>query len=158
MPASEPQRRRIEDLLAQYELEPELHDVFVEGSLDQQLIQSFLHTRAKTRRTTVHRISTIEVPTSEVLAFGQPDGERGRIITLAHMLQMHSGNEDLPILCIADLDLDMSLGTPPSSKYLSLTDFTSAEMYLYDEAPVGKFFSIALSHPPLDPDRFLAGC
>jgi len=98
----ETNRWTIPELIARYELEPELIDVFVEGSLDREIL-----TQAVQRSSLgpmFYEVDSVNVSAELLKKYGMSSGNKQRVIALANEL---SG---LPaaakVTCLVDRDLD----------------------------------------------------
>jgi hypothetical protein len=132
-------KRRIEELVSRYKLEPTLRDVFVEGEYDWGVLSWYLKKRAG-RPIVVYPIDTIDVPSEIVKKYAQPIGERGEVIALASELHavLTSQEQKCPT-CIADRDNDRILGkTYTANQILLFTDFACMEMQTWDEEVIKK--------------------
>lgn len=74
----------IDELLARYELEPHLSDVFVEGTFDKEVLtQAFSST---SERFTFYEINVVNVPKDTVERYGLSSGNKQRLMALAQEL------------------------------------------------------------------------
>src|SRR5579864_1670651 len=135
-------RREIDELVALHEREPSLREVFVEGLTDSRFIEWFLGENG-IKQIPVLDIATVEVPTELVLQGGLEDGNRGRVITLAEVLAKHETARS-KVTCIVDADLDWFMGTNRDCATLLETDFTSIELYAFNEQAIGKVLKLVL--------------
>lgn len=62
-------RRRLEELIARYELEPSLCDIYVEGLTDKFLIQWFLD-KLGIDNYAIYEIDTVEIPALSICFVG----------------------------------------------------------------------------------------
>jgi len=115
-----------------YRFEPSIRDLFVEGRSDAAVVRRFLR-NVKLDHVVVYEVSTVEIPPETVLASGQPDGVRGRIIYLALELGGHLSQESKAATCVADRDYDLVLGRNYGSGILLFLDYSCVEMYAYNE-------------------------
>jgi hypothetical protein len=146
-------RRKLDELVARYVLEPSLHDVYVEGLTDKSIIQWFLdESNLDTKNCTVYEIDTVDIPTDQLFALGLNDSNRSRVIFLAFQLQRLFETTSLPhVVCIADRDFDDLIGSSSiESELLLFTDYTSIEMYLFDSNIIEKFLRLALRKDDLE--------
>jgi hypothetical protein len=143
-------RRTIEELIARYELEPTLKDIYVEGYSDKILLEWFLsHTSIED--VIIYEISTVEVPYERIRELRLEDNNRGRVIALAFAL--HSGASiDLTntLACIADTDFDNLLGKKYECPILIFTGYTAIELYLYNADVIGKYLGLVITNFPYD--------
>lgn len=137
-------RREIGELVARYELEPELCDIYVEGPADEAFLELFLlqHGRSGWK---VYTIDTVNVPSELVRARNLDVGERGEVLTLGMELseQLADKGGCKPI-CIADSDALALEEDNIDCEICVLTDFTSMEMYAYTEHTLNKTLRIFL--------------
>jgi hypothetical protein len=145
-------RRKLDELVARYELEPSLHDVYVEGLTDKCIIQWFLEeSNLDTENVAVYEIDTIDIPTDRLFALGLNDNNRSRVIFLACQLQSLFEGSLPPVICIADKDFDNLIASSHiESELLLFTDYTSIEMYLFDSNIIEKFLRLALRKDDLE--------
>jgi hypothetical protein len=145
-------RRKLDELVARYELEPSLHDVYVEGLTDKSIIQWFLdESNLDTKNCTVYEIDTVDIPTDQLFALGLNDSNRSRVIFLAFQLQRLIETSLPHVVCIADRDFDDLIGSSSiESELLLFTDYTSIEMYLFDSNMIEKFLRLALRKDDLE--------
>ncbi len=135
--------RTLEDLFARYELEPQLRDIYVEGSSDKALIEWFLKEMG-IDAAVVYEICTVQVDKEKVAEYGEENNNRGRVITLAHEMESVVGKEALQITCIADSDFDLILDKKYSCKLIIFTDYSCLEMYLFNENCMDKYFKLCI--------------
>lgn len=140
-------RRKIEELIAKYELHPNFRDVFVEGARDRGVFEWFLG-QSPDSGAAVYDISTVEVPAGRVLEFGLEDSNRGRVISLAYLLENSLGPKTTAATCIADSDFEPIVKRLRDCGVLLLTDYTCIEMYAFNEQAVGKFLKIIIGGFP----------
>jgi hypothetical protein len=145
-------RRKLDELVARYELEPSLHDVYVEGLTDKCIIQWFLDkSNLDTKNCAVYEIDTVDIPTDRLFALGLNDSNRSRVIFLAFQLQRLVETSLPHVVCIADRDFDDLIGSSSiESELLLFTDYTSIEMYLFDSNIIKKFLRLALGKDDLE--------
>ena len=98
-------RRKLDELVVRYQLEPSLNDVYVEGLTDKRIIQWFLDkSNLDTKNVAVYEIDTIDIPTDRLFALELNNGNRSRVIFLAFELQSLFEGSLPPVICIADKD------------------------------------------------------
>jgi len=71
-------RKQLTELIALYELEPDLRDVFVEGPFDVAIIKWFLDQKG-TKGVMVYDISFIEIPDDEIRSRGRSANNHERV-------------------------------------------------------------------------------
>lgn len=147
--------RTIEELAVLYDLEPEAHDIFVEGATDQRVIDHFLR-RTGIEGVTVYEIASVEIPFHVFKDLGLPDNNRSRILVLANRLN-ESSSLDLSkrVACIADRDFDALLDLAHEEPLLLFTDFVALELYAFDEVVLKKFCALGLGAPHVEPASIL---
>jgi len=131
MSAAAPPRKKLEELIARYRLEPIIRDVFVEGKPDANLISRFLRSR-RLHNVVVYEISSVEIPPQALAAAAHPDSARGRVIFLAFHLQDKLPSESYTATCVADRDYDVLLERNYNCPFLLFLDHSSLEMYAFD--------------------------
>ena len=120
------ERRKINELLTRYELEPSLKDIYVEGIEDKIIIDEVLRKNDITD-VSVFDISSIDIDNDEKIK----NGNKGRVIELASILSEKL--ENMNITCIIDNDFDILTGNQYTSPILLTTDFSCMEMYFFDK-------------------------
>jgi len=141
--------RTLEDLSARYELEPQLRDIYVEGSTDKSLIEWFLK-EMRIDEAVVYEISTVQIDNEKVEEYGEDSNNRGRVITLAHEMESILGKDALQITCIADSDFDLILDKKYDCQLIIFTDYSCLEMYLFNENCMDKYFRLCLQRCPIN--------
>lgn len=115
----------IEELLARYDLEPELRDVFVEGAFDREVLSHHLESSASGHA--FYEIDTVDVP-ANVLAFhGLSSGNKQRVIALSNELAKVPAAAR--VFCLVDRDLDHWFGNVDCSARLRWSSFCSIECH-----------------------------
>jgi hypothetical protein len=135
-------RRQIDELVALHEREPALRDVIVEGITDKQLFEWFL-AESGLQGVSVYDVSTVDIPDKLVIDAGLETGARGRVIALAGALADKNPARD-HITCIADADFDFIENINRESPALLITDFTSVELYAFNDVSVNKILKLVL--------------
>ena len=136
----EADRRTIDDIVALHELVgKEMQEVFVEGLRDKYFFEHFL-IESGLVDVGVYEIDTVDVPTNEVLKRGLEDGNKGRVVTLACLLEDQVEVRD--VVCVADADFDHFKGTAYGCSLLLLSDYCALELYAFNERTLGKLFRL----------------
>lgn len=118
-------RWTIPELLARYELEPELSDVFVEGTFDKEVLtQAF---SSSSDRFAFYEIDAVNVPKEVVERYGLTSGNKQRLMALAQELVPVS--QDARFICLADRDLDHWFGELSPVGRLRWTIHCSLELH-----------------------------
>jgi hypothetical protein len=152
---SNTERRQIEELVALYQLEPGIRDVFVEGATDVAFLDWFLHATGLTNAL-VREIAAVDVPPDLVNGLGLQNNNRGRLIALARRVQSELGHHTVALTCVADSDFDRVLQNEYSCNALLLTDYSSLEAYLFLSGPMSKLLRLVVRRFPKPADRVLA--
>ncbi len=97
-------KRSIEEVIARYELEPALDDVYVEGTFDRDIFSSALKGKTWNRRA-IYEIDSIYIPQSLLLAHKLTKGNKQQVIVLARELNKALGKH-ISCICYVDKDLD----------------------------------------------------
>lgn len=121
-------RRSIEELHARYSFEPELDDIYVEGTFDQEIFSECLRAAGRNDRV-VYVIDTIEVGAEILAKYGFTSGNKQRVMALARELSVLVG--DLKYRCVVDRDLDQWLNRIENTPRLSWLDCCSIELYFF---------------------------
>jgi hypothetical protein len=144
-----PIKRTLQELLALYELEPSLKDVYVEGRSDYNLVKWFLDRKGKSD-VRVHRIESVELPPELFKTDNlQSKSNHDAIILLSEVLSRRFSGCNLAVVCIADTDFDKHLKRCRKNAFLQYTDYTSFEMYLFEEKCIKKVLEFTLWNFPV---------
>ncbi len=143
-------RRSIEELGTLYTLEPELRDIFVEGSDDGVLLKWYFRGRTQ-KPVSVQEIDSVNVPAELVIRHAFDVGNRGRVLTLATELTSIL-DDDAKFCCtvVYDGDFDTIQGIQELPPNAIRTDFSCIEMYLFNVDTIEKFASLVMMNPELD--------
>lgn len=136
-------RRTIDEIIALYTFEPELRDLYVEGTFDRTLYGWFFD-GLDCDAVSIFDIDTVDIGNEFLVNLGLNIGNRGRVLALALTLESSLPSDAKYVRCIVDLDFDHILGDGPSCKYLLYTDYTSPELYLLNESVIGKVMVLGL--------------
>src|SRR5258708_8021075 len=149
MPRPElPVRKTIPELIERYRLEPTIRDVFVEGRADASVIKRFLRS-TDLRNVVVYEISTLEIPSPDLLTAKLPNGVRGRVVYVALELEKQLSQNLKAATCVADRDYDKILNRSYQSSFLLLSDYSCIEMYAYNAEALSNLLSAVA--PALEP-------
>ena len=122
---SQDNRWSIQELVARYELEPELADLFVEGTFDKEVLtQSCASDRI---RPTFYEIDAVDVPSSVLAKHGLSHGNKQRVIALSKELSCLA--ETARVICLVDKDLDHWFAPLTNTQRLRWTSFCSLECH-----------------------------
>jgi len=150
-------KRTLDGLIAQYELEPALADVYVEGQRDKAILEWFLG-RHSIDQVSVYAIDLIDIPETVVANLGLNTGSnRSKVAALSVELHSHFADQ-IRVLCVIDRDFEDYIPmVSTASSSLCLTDGNSMETYAFNEGSLSKFTSVVLGGFPLSP-RALMDC
>jgi len=141
-------RKRIDELVARYSLEPKLKDVYVEGEIDKYILEWFL-TTINRQDINIYTIDTVEVSEDVLQLYGLGIGSnRSRVIALSAKLAIILPPE-IHILCLADRDHEDYIPTNVNNSFLVFTDYNSIELYLLKPSTIRKLFYLVLGGFPL---------
>lgn len=142
-------RKEISELIALYSLEPELRDIYVEGTFDKHLIEWFL-SENNISNVIVYPIDTVNVPEDILNQQGLNDGggNRARLIALSSKLASEI-TKKCHAICIADRDHEDYLHIVQENAYLKLTDYTSLDLYLFKRHVLQKLITLVFGGFPL---------
>lgn len=148
-------KRRLDEIKALYSLEPSLRDLYVEGPTEVNIFRWFFE---KNDRKDVHiyPIDVIEVPDSLLESANlTAHSNRNRVMLLAEELSKEFNKGKINVRCIADADYDRHLSRCRTNYILEYTDYTSTEMYFFNEKFISKFLNLVLHGFPLSPTTLL---
>ena len=143
----------IDEIIALYELEPELCDIYVEGITDQLVIKRFIDK---------YDIYDVNVKLIEDIDFNSicekyPNIKRNnkeKLITLSKEISKNDELEKInKLTIIIDKDFDEINQTMISNKYVKYTDYNSLELYLYNESVIDNFYSCVLRRFPFNGNK-----
>lgn len=118
-------RWTIDELLARYDLEPDLRDVFVEGTFDREVLSHHLQTRSSSH--VFYEIDTVDVPAEVLALHGLTTGNKQRVIALSKELATIPAGAH--VVCLVDRDLDHWFGEIVNSARLRWSSFCSIECH-----------------------------
>jgi hypothetical protein len=118
-------RWSIQELLARYDLEPELVDLFVEGAFDKEVLTQAC--ASNIQRRAVYEIDSVDVPASVLAKHGLSHGNKQRVIALSKELAGIA--KDAKVVCLVDRDLDHWFAPIENTHRLRWTLFCSLECH-----------------------------
>jgi hypothetical protein len=147
-------RRTIEELVTRYQLEPELCDLYVEGTTDKSLFDWYLG-RKDIDGVAIYGIDTVDVPEILPDVAENAQGNKGRTLTLAKLFsdQIDGG---LKVYFLVDRDFDDYLGVKREGDNVLVTDYNCVESYVIGEQTLNKFFVLFLGLSATHAERFIA--
>ena len=111
------------ELLARYELEPDLLDVFVEGGFDREVLSQ--HRSGGCAGRTFYEIDAVDVPAKVVEGHGLTLGNKQRVIALSK--ELCRAPSSARVVCLVDRDLDHWFAAIADSARLRWSIFCSVE-------------------------------
>ena len=145
-------RRKIDELRARYELEPTIHDLYVEGIFDQDVLSRYIE-KKHLIGLVVYTIDTVEVPSALLHENGLTPGEKQEVIALARQLASIPGA--CSYRCIVDRDLGEWLGRIETTPRLLWTKYCSLELYFFTEELLREVLVITAKSRISDFSRFV---
>ena len=142
-------RRTIAELVARYDLEPSLRDLYVEGILDRTIYGWYLRNTGH-NNVSIFEIGLVDVDQEILLSHGLKGGNRNRVIALALELDRQFTTVLPHVRCIADSDFDFILASHRTADHLLYTDYTSVDMYTYDRGLLSKVLLLGFNLPESD--------
>lgn len=122
-------RRSLVELLARYEFEPELRDIYVEGEFDSDTLTASLGDKLSEHY--IYSIETVDIPAEILQLYSLTSGNKQRIIALAKELESKLEGE-FNYLCLTDRDLDQWFGALENIRNHKWTRFSSLEMHFFN--------------------------
>lgn len=142
------QKRTIEELRTLYFLEPDVCDVYVEGTTDQLFIDWYLKRKGHSNAT-VYPIDVIAISEDILASNGLSKGSnRAKVIALSCELARQQV-ECKSAMCIIDRDSDDADNHINANPHLYATDGNSMELYAFAPSVIEKFLLVALAGFPI---------
>ena len=138
-------RRTIGEIITKYQLEPDLGDLFVEGSRDREIYGWYLK-KCGFGKISVFGIDTGEVTRETLDSHGLGNGNRARLIALAFELDAQFETVLQFVRCIADRDFDSILRFHRGARHLLYTDYASIDLYTFEEELLKKVLCLGFTH------------
>ncbi|TVT22137.1 hypothetical protein LWP59_08570 [Amycolatopsis acidiphila] len=137
-------RRQIDEILTLLELDSTYHEIIVEGRQDVGIVLVALAESDGQAEVSVFAVDDrLDVPSSEFSGVvGESVGARGRVLAAAR--QVSEAGNFANITFIADADFGHVDDTLPSYECLLFTDYSSIELYCFEERVLTKFFLVGL--------------
>ena len=122
-------QRKISELVARYQLEPSLIDIYVEGEFDKRVLTWFIGESGEKRNIQIITSDTIDVSEELLKKYSlNLNSSRSKIIALAKELCTNVPNAK--ILCVVDKDYDGYFQHPDYKEpNLVFTDYNSLDLY-----------------------------
>jgi hypothetical protein len=134
-------RRELRELLAGYELEPSLRDVFVEGDFDRDVLARCAPDASSGHcGFAVYSIDSVNITNAQLADCGLTNGNKQRVIALARLLAATSSGNCYR--CVVDRDLDHWFGPLEEARGLRWTHCASLEVYFYSEKRIRELLEV----------------
>lgn len=150
------ERRELSEIITRYRVEPGLRgDIYVEGPSDKRLFR-WIFSCFGSPDTIIYEVDTVNIPLPVLERHGLfQSSNRNRIIALAQELTENVPTVEDQAAFLIDRDFDDYFEISYSLPSIHRTDFTSSEMYLFEESIVRKFLSFAAKNTELDASDFM---
>lgn len=135
-------RRRADEWVTLYAVEPSLRDVFVEGPTDRWFYGWFLG-ECGCAGVAVYDADCVELPPDALAVVRLRPGKRQSVVALAHMLHASEAPASC-FTCVIDRDFDLFTDSHYELPCLLVTDYRDLEMYFFNEAAMSRCLAIAL--------------
>lgn len=144
------EKRKLSEILVLYSLEPDLKDIYVEGITDKLCYSSVIECLG---------LSIIEIDSIDFSELYETSpylkrNNRRKIIELSNQLSSSFGYSLINVSCIVDADFDFFAKDVVWNCYLKYTDYTSLEMYFFNENTLNELSSKILHDFPI-PSRIV---
>ncbi|KHT52487.1 hypothetical protein RJ41_11020 [Alteromonas marina] len=123
------EKRTVEELIARYEFEPGLRDIYVEGEFDSDLLTASQAKNANEQY--IYSIGTVDIPAALLQSYSLTSGNKQRVLALAKELNRNlEGN--FQYLCLTDRDLDFWFQGLEDIRNHKWTEFSSIELHFFN--------------------------
>ncbi len=147
-------KRTINEITTIYSFEPDIKDIYVEGTIDKHFIDWYLH-RKGLNDITVYPIDLIDIPIEILNAHELPTNSyRSQVIAFSIELSKRTFSH-CQVMCIIDRDSDELIPPSIANSYLFTTDGNSLELYAFTPDVLDKFLLVTLAGFPLSTDNLL---
>lgn len=134
-------RPTVDELIARYDLEPELKDIYVEGSFDRDLLKKYC-AESNLNDRVIYEINVVDIPFDLIAKYNFTEGNKQRVITLAKELSVIP--KECNYTCIVDKDLDHWFGKEENVPRLFWTNYCAIELYFFNENFIKNLFELTL--------------
>jgi hypothetical protein len=142
-------RRTPEELATQFDLEPEMKEIIVEGRSDASLLRWYFSQTFPESDVRFYAVQDrVLIDDDRVASLGHFTGSaRGRVIATAQIVESIYP-EQVGGAFLADRDYaSLGLDSCPNVNGLFYTEFTSIELYFFDEKSIRKLLTVTLRAP-----------
>lgn len=147
-------RRTIDELLARYDLEPDLFDVYVEGYFDKDIIDACLYGKAD-NNVAIYVIDSIDIGIDLLERYGFTSGNKQRLIALS--MELGASKNAKSRRYLIDRDFDYWLKLLYVSDGLRWTKYANIECYFFDSNTLNRILVVAAKIHVVDWDRVFIG-
>ena len=138
-------KRKISEVEALFEVEPDIKSLFTEGPEDAIIFDLFLGR---------NQISDVHIYSIDTISFSENSGSnlrsnKDKVLFLAQKVYSTFGDSLSNFICVVDRDFDTILDNFIENPYLLYTDFANLEMYLFNKESIDKFLKIGIKNFPL---------
>lgn len=120
----------IDDLIARYELEPKLRDVFVEGEFDKDVLTECFRNVGVTHAV-AYAVDAVEIPNELLAQSGLQSGKKSEVIALS--IALGALDQASEVRFLVDSDLDYWFDSRRQVPRLVWTEYPSLEVYFLSE-------------------------
>ncbi len=150
-------RRNIDELIALYEFEPCIRDVYSEGHSDKTILRWFIDASCSQGKSVgIYPIDEIDVPIEVLNKYGLTSGNRSEVIALCLELEAQLGQDFTRATGVIDKDTDGVFGQAYECSLLLKSDYSCIEMYLFSEKSFGKMLKLAFSNIKYSAEEIVA--
>ncbi|EMY3477542.1 DUF4435 domain-containing protein [Flavobacterium psychrophilum] len=146
-------KRKLDELIAIYTLEEELLDIYVEGPTDRFIFENFCEYKELDK--SIIEIDTIDLSeTQELFPDLNLKSNKDKLIALSRILEQNKIKSK--ITCIIDRDFDGILFPLEENDFLTYTDFSCAESYIFCKKHIEKLTKVGLKNFPHKTDIIIS--
>lgn len=146
-------KRNLDEIIALYEIEETIRDIYVEGNSDKSFFQWIINSDEKTK-TEIYCADDISIPDELLTKYALSSGSARNIIIAASMAVAEAIPEKSNAIFVVDRDYADYIAEFASSPLLRLTDYNSIELYALNENAIKKLMALAYGKFSLSPPSF----
>jgi len=143
----EENRKTIEELVTRYTLEPELRDLYVEGTTAKSIFDWYFE-KLNCGTIAIFEIDSVNIPSDLVNNYGLEPGNREELIVLSLEIERLLEKDIEYLLCVADSDFDLLFGHKYKSRYLLYSEYTSTDLCFCSEEAIANLFRLGIRRIP----------
>lgn len=149
---SDESRWSVDELLARYELEPELADIFVEGLLDREILDQTEY--CSQNGIVLYEIDSVDVPPAVLDRHRLSSGNKQRVIALSR--ELCAVPDEAKVFCLVDRDIDHWFEKLETTKRLRWTSYSSIEAHFLTRQTVIDILVTVARARLAEPDFFFS--